>query len=65
MKIIRVKQKFCEGCGLPIKDCECEPCVWLGTRANCRGCPYQKDCDYIAEGIRRRSQDDRTQTLSI
>jgi hypothetical protein len=64
MKIIRIKQKFCEGCGLPIKECECEPCVWLGTRANCRGCPYQEDCEYISDGIRRRGQDDRITTLS-
>jgi hypothetical protein len=65
MKIIRIKQKFCEGCGLPIKQCECEPCVWLGTRKTCRGCPYQEDCDYIAEDIRRRGHDDRASTLSI
>ena len=60
MKIIRIKQKYCEGCGELLSDCDCEPCVWLGTRENCRGCPYQEDCEYIAEGIRGRGQNDRT-----
>ena len=74
MKIIRIKSTICEGCGLPKNKCECEPCVWLGTREDCRGCPYREDCGYIAEGItggsftaddhRRRGQDDRASTLS-
>ena len=62
MKIIRIKNTICEGCGLPKNKCECEPCVWLGTRENCYGCEYREDCQYIIE--RRRNQNDRIATIS-
>ena len=36
--------KDCEGCGLPEDECDCGPCVWLGTRENCDGCEFIEDC---------------------